>query len=127
MLIAPHIETALATVECHFVAVSAALVSGEPEAVLVASAGLKQATLEFSQLMQRLTPPDLKNPAFKLRLKSLADGLAARRESLIRRTVLVERALNAVVPATCNTTYAKAAGPYGTAGKQSGSFKYLAA
>jgi hypothetical protein len=127
MLIPPPIEHALASVESIFSDVSAALISGEPVALLSASAALKQATLDCAQLMQRLTPADLKNPILKLRLKTIADGLAVRRESLIRRTVLVERALNAVVPATRNTTYAKAAGPYGTAGKQSGSFKYLSA
>lgn len=127
MLIPPPIEHALASVESIFSDVSAALISGEPDALLSASAALKQATLDCAQLMQRLTPADLKNPIMKLRLKTIADGLAVRRESLIRRTVLVERALNAVVPATRNTTYAKVAGPYGTAGKQSGSFKYLSA
>ena len=127
MVISPPIEQVLTKVENHFLDVSAALVSGEPDALLSASAALKQATLDCAQLMQRLTPADLKNTTLKLRLKAIADGLAVRRESLIRRTVLVERALNAVVPATQNATYAKAAGPYGTAGKQSGSFKYLAA
>ena len=127
MVISPPIEQVLTKVENHFLDVSAALVSGEPNALLSASAALKQATLDCAQLMQRLTPADLKNTTLKLRLKAIADGLAVRRESLIRRTVLVERALNAVVPATQNATYTKAAGPYGTAGKQSGSFKYLAA
>ena len=127
MLIPPPIEHALASVESIFSDVSAALISGKPDALLSASVALKKATLDCAQLMQRLTPADLKNPILKLRLKTIADGLAVRRESLIRRTVLVERALNAVVPATRNTTYAKVAGPYGTAGKQSGSFKYFSA
>ncbi len=127
MLIPAPIEHGLTSVETHFLAISSALVSGEPDALLSASAALKQATLDCAQLVQRLSPTELKNPTLKLRLKAIADGLAERRESLIRRTVLVERALNAVVPATRNATYAKAAGPYGTAGKQSGAFKYLAA
>ncbi len=127
MLISQALEQALAKVENHFSDVSASLVSGEPSALLSASTALKQATLDCAQLMQRLTPADLKNPTLKRRLQTMASGLAVRRESLIRRTVLVERALNAVVPATLNTTYAKTAGPYGAAGKQSGSFKYLSA
>lgn len=127
MVIHPQVEQALAAVESHFQAVSAALVSGEPDALLSASSSLKQAALDCSRFMQSLTPVDLKNPALKARLKTIASGLAVRRESLIRRTVLVERALNAVVPATRNVTYAKATGPYGTAGKQTGSFKYLSA
>ena len=127
MLISPSLENALSQAEKTLTEVSAALVSGEPSAVLSASAALKLATLDCAQLMQRLTPEDLKNPTLKLRLKIIAAGLAVRRESLIRRSVLVERALNAVVPATRNTTYAAAAGPYGTAAKSSGSFRYLSA
>lgn len=122
-----HIEKALTDVELFFNDVSAALVSGEPQALATASAALRQAAIDFSALLQGLTPIDLKNQDLTLRLKKLADGMATRRESLIRRTVLVERALNAIVPATHSATYAQAAGPYGTAGKQTGAFKYLAA
>ena len=127
MLFPAHIEEALTGVEFGFNKVSAALVSGEPLALTSASAALRQAAIDFSQLLQGLTPVDLKNKDLKLRLKRLADGMSARRESLIRRTVLVERALNAIVPATHGASYAQAAGPYGRPGKQTGAFKYLAA
>ena len=122
-----HIEEALVEVELHFNDVSAALVSGEPLALAAASAALRQASLDLSALLQRLSPMDLQNASFKLRIKKIADGMASQRESLIRRTALVEMALNAIVPATQGTTYAQAVGPYGSAGKQSGAFKYLAA
>jgi hypothetical protein len=36
-------------------------------------------------------------------------------------------ALKTIVPATQESTYAQAAGPYGSVGRQSGAFKYLAA
>lgn len=127
MTLSPHIAEALTEVEHHFEDVSAALVSGEPMALAAASAALQQAAIGFSGLLQRLTPVDLKNRDLNLRLKSLADGMATRRETLIRRTVLVERALNAIVPATQNATYAQVSGPYGSPGKQTGAFKYLAA
>lgn len=122
-----HIEKALSDVELQFDEVSVALVSGDPHALLAASAGLKQAATDISALMKNVRPGDLRHEELKLRLKKMTDGLAVRRESLIRRTVLVERALNAVVPATENTTYAKAAGPYGSAGKQTGTFKVVSA
>ncbi len=127
MLIPPAIHEALAKVDLHFSDVSAALISGEPDALLLASSSLKQASLDCAQLVQRLSAADIQNPSLKHRLQTIADGLAVRREGLIRRTMLVERALHAVVPATVNTTYAKATGPYGTAGKQTGAIKYLAA
>ena len=123
-----HIEQALTEVEHHFNDVSAALVSGEPLALATASTALRQAAIDFSGLLQRLTPSDRNNKNVKSRLKKIADGMAAQRECLLRRTVLVEMALNAIVPATRSATYAQAAtGPYGSAGKQTGAFKYLAA
>lgn len=122
-----HIEEALTGVELKFNDVAAALVSGEPLALVAASAAMRQAAIDLSGLVQRLTPADLKNKTLKARVKQLADGLAAQRESLIRRTVIVEMALNTVVPATQNATYTHASGPYGSAGKQTGAFKYLAA
>jgi hypothetical protein len=122
-----HIEEALVEVELHFNDVSAALISGEPLALAAASTALRQASIDFSVLLQRLSPLDLQNGDFKLRLKKIAIGMASQRESLIRRSALVEMALNAIVPATQSTTYARATGPYGSAGKQSGAFKYLSA
>lgn len=122
-----HIEEALVEVELHFNDVSAALISGEPLALAAASTALRQASIDFSALLQRLSPLDLQNGDFKLRLKKIAVGMASQRESLIRRSALVEMALNAIVPATQPTTYARAAGPYGSAVRQSGAFKYLSA
>ncbi len=123
-----HIEKELAEVELCLNEVSAALVSGEPTALAAASASLRQAALDFSGVLQRAASDDLQDNTLKLRLKKIADGMVLQRQSLIRRTVLVEMALNAVVPATGDaTTYAKTTGPYGSAGKQTGAFKYLAA
>lgn len=127
MMLPAHIEEALIDVEGHFNDMSMALVSGEPLALGNASAALRQGATDFSELLQRLTPLELKNKDLKLRLKKLSDGMVLRRESLIRRTVLVERALNAIVPATCSATYSQAAGPYGSPGRQTGAFKVLAA
>ena len=126
-MIPAHIEESLVKVELIFSDVSAALVSGDPVALEASSAALRQAALEISALVQRLMPIERKNKELKLRLKKIAAGMAAQRESLIRRTALVEMALNAVVPATQSTTYAQSTGPYGSVGKQSGAFKYLAA
>ncbi|MES2877253.1 MAG: hypothetical protein V4713_02435 [Pseudomonadota bacterium] len=123
-----HIEKELAEVELCFNDVSAALVSGEPMALAAASVSLRQAALDFSGVLQHVASAELKDNTLTLRLKKIADGMALQRQSLIRRTVLVEMALNTVVPATGDAaTYAKTTGPYGSAGKQTGAFKYLAA
>ena len=127
MIFPAHIENALTEVEHCSSKVSVALVSGEPQALVSASADLRQAAIDFSQLLQNLTPLELRNRVLKSRLKSLANMMASQREGLIRRTVVVERALNAIVPTTLSTTYAQVIGPYGSPGKQTGAFKLLAA
>lgn len=126
-MVPAHIEDALAGVELVFNEVAAALESGEPAALVAASAAMRQAALDFAGLLQRLTPTDLNHQNLKARIKKLADGMVTQREGLIRRTVLVEMELNTVVPATRSATYAGASTPYGSAGKQTGAFKYLAA
>lgn len=127
MLIPPRTEELLAGVEKTLADVSAALLGGDPNEVLSASTAFKQATLVCADLLQRMTPAELKNPVLGSRLNTIAACLSVRRESLIRRAVLVERALNAVVPATRSSTYSGGGGPYGTAAKSTGSFRYLSA
>ncbi|MEI8170583.1 MAG: hypothetical protein WCG50_12965 [Rhodoferax sp.] len=126
-MISAHIEKSLASVELSFNEVSAALVSGEPLALETASVALRQATIDFSQLMQGLSANDRQDKALVLRMKKIAEGLPILKDGLYRRTALVEMALKAVVPATQDATYAKATGPYGSLGKQTGAFKFLAA
>jgi hypothetical protein len=126
-MISAHTEKSLADVEHCFNDVAAALVSGEPVALEAASALLRQAAIDLSTLMQGLSPAERKNKDLTSRLKKIADGTATLKDGLFRRTALVAMALNAVVPATQDATYAKASGPYGSAGKQTGAFKYLAA
>lgn len=68
------------------------------------------------------------DPLTRQRLRKIAALLATQRESLLRRTVLVERAL-ACMPATQSNTYALGVGraTYGAPGRQSGEFKMTAA
>jgi len=122
-----HIQTALTVVERHCSDLSAALVSGEPLELASASAALRQGVSDFSDLVGRLTTSEFKNRDLKARLKTLAATMIAQKEGLIRRSVLVDLALNAIVPATRSTTYAQVTGPYGSPGKQSGAFNFLIA
>lgn len=121
------LEAALQNIEKQFGAVSAALVSGEPVALESASAALRQASIDMSTLVQRLTPADQKDSQLAARLKVLAEGLLERRAILLRRSALVERALNTILPTTQNGTYASAAGAYGNPAKSSGAFKRFSA
>ena len=126
MLSAP-LEAALQHIEKQFKDLSAALVSGEPLALESASAAMRQAGIDFSALVQRLMPAERKNPQLTIRLKALADGLGERRASLLRRTALVERELNTILPATQVGTYTHSAGVYGSSAKSSGALKRFSA
>ena len=121
------LENAFALAEQCFEELSESLVIGEPAVLAESSAKLQRAALELSVLVRRIPPKDPLAQAFKARLKQLALGLSVRRESLIRRTVLVDRALNALVPATVKSTYGASGKTYAAVGKQTGAFKVLAA
>lgn len=128
MMIATRIEAALVDVERQFSDVAQALVAGDPLSLQAASVALRQAAVDFSGLVQGLSRADLGNPALQIRIKKLANGMASHREGLMRGSAMVERRLNALVPATQNNTYAAQAGRgYGSSGKQTGAFKVLAA
>ena len=126
MLSAP-LEAVLQHIEKQFKDLSAALVSGEPVALESASAAMRQAGIDLSTLIPRLIPAERKNPQLTLRLKALADGLGERRASLLRRTALVERGLNTILPTTLGGTYTNSVGVYGSSAKSSGALKRFSA
>jgi hypothetical protein len=124
----PHdIENPLSKIESQFKAVAASVNNGDPVTLESVSIALRQTAVDFSSLLAQI-PADIRSSReLKARLKKIADGLGVQRESLIRRTVVVERALHAMVPATRESTYAQSFGPYAGAGRQTGAFKLLAA
>jgi hypothetical protein len=126
-MLMPEIDKPLSMIESQYDALSSAVNSGDPVSVESASMALRQATVDFSNLLAGLPAGVQATRELKARLKKLANGLAIQRGGLIRRTVVVERALHAVVPATRESTYAQSFGPYAGTGRQSGAFKLLAA
>lgn len=113
-MLSADIEKPLALIELQCEAVAAAVASGEPQALESASNALRQAALDFSAFMQRLGGVQQAGPELRTRLGKLASQLNFQRENLIRRTVVVERALHAMVPATRKSTYAAPAGRAGS-------------
>ena len=121
------LEAALQHIEKQFKDLSAALVSGEPVALESASAAMRQAGIDLSSLIQRVAPAEQKDPQITLRLKSLAAGLGERRASLLRRTALIERELNTILPVTQGGTYTNSVGVYCSSAKSSGALKRFSA
>lgn len=121
------LEQQLDLLEYQFNEVSSALVDGDPVAVQSSSFALQQLSVDFVQIADELGRGCLAYTPLTLRLKALAEGLPSLRENLLRRSSYVERALQLVVPATQDTTYAKTTGPYGSGVRQSGKFKAISA
>ncbi len=121
------IDKTLTDVELCISQVADSLVSGESVALESASGALRQAASALAEAMNGLAPIDQKDASLRARFKKIARAMATQRETLIRRTVMVDLALNTLVPGARSATYAQAAGPYGAPGKSSGAFKYLAA
>jgi len=116
-------------------AVSEALLAGDADGLEAASRSLHQAALALSAMLQgqRGRPPA--DSAFKQRLGQVLATLGMQREALLRRSAMVERSLNSIVPATRASTYggaytgttAGSARSYGHNAKQSGAFKLFSA
>jgi hypothetical protein len=122
-------EQTLAEVELQLRTVADAIVIGEPQSLTIAATSLRLATLALAQSCQNVAATGRPDPGLKRRVRSMARRLAQQRESLIRRSALVDRSLNALLPATCAPSYAPGvgAGAYGSAGRQTGSFRVLSA
>lgn len=100
-----EIEKSLALIELQCETLSAAVVSGEPQALEVTSELLKQAAVDFSDLMAQLDGGTEAGPQLRARLKQVATTLGIQRESLLRRSVFVERSLHTLVPSMQKSTY----------------------
>ncbi|MDP1656537.1 MAG: hypothetical protein Q8K91_01745 [Hylemonella sp.] len=122
-----QLEKQLSEIEQQCAALAEAVSSGEPVSLEAASTQLRQLAVELarSQEVSHLDAQTMQ--AFKARLQKVVGGIGAQRGSLARRAAVVERGLNAMMPATRESTYGQAAGPYGAAAKQSGAFKLLTA
>ncbi|MBK9235766.1 MAG: hypothetical protein IPO19_06795 [Rhodoferax sp.] len=121
------LESALAQIELRFAAVSAKLIAGEPLALAEAASAMQQVAVEFSQVAPSLSLTASSAAALNARVRRVAAGMAIQRENLIRRQVVVQRALDAILPAAQGVAYPKTSSPYSSVGRQTGAFKVLAA
>lgn len=111
-----ELEKPLALMELQCQAVAAAVASGNPLDLEAASQALRETAVDFSAFMGQLQGAAEAGPQLRARLKKLATNLGVQREGLLRRSALIERGLNALVPSTQKTTYA----PAGRAGMYRG-------
>jgi len=127
-----NITTQLAQVELQVAQVSETLLDMSLGDLPQVCKSMQAAVVDFSKLAQHMPTQFKTDQPLQLRLRKVAAALTSCRESLLRRSVITQQALGALVPATRSDTYASAAGPrssktYGSAGRQSGEFRMVSA
>jgi len=111
---------------------ASALRTNQTEDLTSAATALQATVRELSRSPLHEFAGTVRDMVLQNRLKKIAASLFSQRESLLRHSVITERTLAALMPASLATTYSPAAGAYagrtyGSAGRQSGEFRSLAA
>jgi len=113
-------------VEQQFNEVSAVLAQGNATQLEVASVALQRLASDLVELLRTASGDTALRSAIVQRIKALSEGTTVLRTQLHRQAALVEQTLKVVMPSGPASTYADG-GPYGSAMRQSGTFKVLAA
>jgi hypothetical protein len=113
-------------VEQQFNEVSAFVAESNPDQIAASSAALQRLLVDFVQLREAMGPQVTVPPGVANRLKALAEGARVLRSQMHRQAAVVEQSLKVVMPSGPDATYSDG-GPYGSAMRQSGAFKVLAA
>ncbi len=115
---APTIEQQLISVEHQLDEVVEHLGAGDAQALVQVSAGLQATAVGLVQLLQ--TSKTIRVlPEQRHKMGQLAQRLLFLRESLLRRTAYVERALQVIMPTVEKTTYFTP-GPYAKTTRSAG-------
>ncbi len=93
-----RLNDSLAQVEVLLEDVSSALLSGEPSELESASATLRQAMADLSSLVQAPAVSRQLGADVRKRFEKISQLLSQQRMSLLRRAVVVDRALAVVLP-----------------------------
>lgn len=105
--------------EVQFNDLALAVATGDAETLPALSEQIQKTAVSLAGVWQQWQRQGLVEPGIPERVKALAEGLQIVRSSLLRRAMLVEQALNLVVPASVDPTYA-GGGNYGAGPKSSG-------
>jgi hypothetical protein len=106
---------------------SAVLLGGQPDLVAAAAHDVQQSALALSESLQGAQKRGALEPVLKQRLRRLGQELAMQREACMRRSAVVDRALNSIIPSSRPNTYSARTGPYGQQARRSGAFNLISA
>ena len=139
MKLNPQQLALLDQIEAHLAKFSAALLSNQTDELTRVSTALQMLVVGLSRSTAAVALKPGRDLALQQRLRKLATALAAQRESLLRHSVIAERALASLMPAARSDTYAAPAtagaggygkrvfGAYGGVGRRSGEFNMSSA
>lgn len=105
--------------EAHFLQLAMAVATENMAVLPSLSEQIQQFAVGLAEVWHQWQRQGLASDLVKQRVVALSEGLQVVRANLLRRAMLVEQALNLVVPATVESTYA-GSGVYGSAPKTSG-------
>jgi hypothetical protein len=121
------IDSHLDLLEERFNTLAGALIDGSAESLQAASSSLQLLAVELVRMLEAGGQGPLVQSACSRRIQSLTAGLAVVRESLLRQSAYVDRALELIVPAAQQKATYSGSRTYGGSIRQSGAFKVLAA
>lgn len=124
---APRIPDLLALAEERSQRLSAALLAGAPDQTAVLSSDLHQVVQALNASLQTGAARASLDPRSRQRLRRLGQEMAQQREACLRRSAVVDRALQSLMPASQSATYGGGATPYGQQARRTGAFKLFAA
>lgn len=126
-----NLDSQLSQFEAQLALLSESLLRHDANEWVALSTELQSMVVLLSKALQPAVAQIRQNPSAQLRVKKIAAALSSMRQGVLRQSVVVDRALGALVPAAKRNTYAPNAGygrqPYGSAGRQSGEFRALSA
>jgi hypothetical protein len=124
------VDSQLSLIEAQLAFLREASLAGDPMQLPPALAELQPMVMDLSQTLHTENSFATHSVLVRERLKKSFALVSSLREGLIRQSMVVDRALSALVPATQAITYGNARSalrhqPYGTAVRQSGEFKMV--
>ncbi len=99
-------EVLLSDVERQLDAVDVALLASDPADLGEASAGVRRIAIAFVEVLESALSAEAFDPFFRSRVEMVTRRLSMQRESLARRSVVVDRALASLMRSPRDVTYA---------------------
>lgn len=107
-----EVQNALDQAERSVAATGQALVLGEPEHVHAATRELHDSAHALALALRGVDRGASLRASLRDRLVSVARDIGLQREALLRRSAVVERSLQSLIPQTQSSTYSSALGRY---------------